>query len=233
MKTLVQFGEQEEGYEVPVLNEREIRASAGIMFLTLFFSFCAVVFENNFLLVKYVIVLFLTDFTIRVLLSPSFSPTLIVGRLIVSRQQPEYVAAAPKKFAWIIGLILSALMFFLLVLLNSYSVIISINCLLCLTFLFFETAFGICLGCWLYGLIYKKRPVHCGGASCERTNKHAIQLTSRLQILIVIGCIVYVSLTIIFFNDYLNVAPVHLRERLNTARYQGQEAYIFPTINFY
>jgi hypothetical protein len=29
---VIQFGEDVEGYNVPVLNEREIRASAGILF---------------------------------------------------------------------------------------------------------------------------------------------------------------------------------------------------------
>jgi len=32
-----------------------------------------------------------------------FSPWLILGRLIVRNQTPEYVGAAQKKFAWIIG----------------------------------------------------------------------------------------------------------------------------------
>lgn len=63
---IVKFGEDVEGYNIPVLNEREIRASAGIMFLLLFFSLMLILFKQNFLLVKYVIVVFLTDFMIRV-----------------------------------------------------------------------------------------------------------------------------------------------------------------------
>src|SRR5215213_7825775 len=148
--TLIKFGENVEGYAVPVLNEREIRASAGIMFLGLLIAFMFILFKQDFLLVKYVIVVFLTDFFIRVLVSPRFSPTLIIGRLIVSRQVPEYVGAAQKKFAWKIGLALSCLMFLLLVILNSYSIITATSCIICLAFLFFESAFGVCLGCLFY-----------------------------------------------------------------------------------
>ncbi len=50
-------------------------------------------------MIKYVITMFLTDFIIRVFVNPKFSPTLIIGRLIVSNQVPEYVGAPQKKFA--------------------------------------------------------------------------------------------------------------------------------------
>jgi len=98
-----QFGETVEGYNIPVLNEREIRASAGILFLFLFISWMLIIFKENFILIKYFNLIFLTDFIIRVFINPKFSPSLIVGRLIVSRQNPEYVGAAQKKFAWTIG----------------------------------------------------------------------------------------------------------------------------------
>ena len=77
--TVIKFGEDVEGYDIPVLNEREIRASAGIMFLGLFTSLVLIMFKQDFLLVKYVIVIFLTDFVIRVFVSPKFSPVLIIG----------------------------------------------------------------------------------------------------------------------------------------------------------
>src|SRR5215471_14295013 len=152
MKKLIRFGEQAEGIDIPVLNEREIRAAAGILFLATFIAALFVVFKNNFLPIKYVLSVFLFDFIIRVFINPKFSPTLIIGRLIVSNQTPEYVGAQQKKFAWIIGVLLSATMFILIVLVNSYSPITGVICLVCLTFLFFESAFGICLGCKFYPL---------------------------------------------------------------------------------
>src|SRR5918911_1329499 len=111
MNQLIRFGEKVEGYNIPVLNEREIRAAAGILFLATFTSLMFIVFKNNFLPIKYVLTVFLADFIIRVFINPKFSPTLITGRLIVNNQTPEYVGAQQKKFAWIIGVILSAIMF--------------------------------------------------------------------------------------------------------------------------
>jgi len=144
MNKMIKFGEDVEGYNIPVLNEREIRASAGILFLFVFMSLMLVIFKQNFLLIKYVITLFLTDFIIRVFVNPKYSPTLIIGRLIVGNQVPEYVGAQQKKFAWIIGVILATIMFIFLVIVNAYSPITGIICLICLIFLFFESAFGIC-----------------------------------------------------------------------------------------
>src|SRR5882672_6975659 len=155
MNKLIQFGENVEGYNIPVLNEREIRASAGILFLAMFISLMLVIFKNNFLPIKYIITIFLTDFIIRVFVNPKFSPTLIIGRLIVGNQVPEYVGARQKKFAWIIGTALSATMFIFMVVVNSYSPITGVICLVCLVFLFFESAFGICLACKFYSLVYK------------------------------------------------------------------------------
>ena len=209
---VIQFGEDVEGYAVPVLNEREIRASAGIMFLFLLTALMLILFKQDFLPVKYVIVVFLTDFIIRIFVSPRFSPLLIIGRLIVSRQVPEYVGAPPKKFAWTIGLALAGLMFFLLVVLNSYSVITSVTCFICLLFLFFESAFGICLGCLFYGLFYKDGPQYCAGEVCEVRKRQAIQNTSWVQVLVVGGSVVFVLLAFVFFNDYFSVAPKNLKE---------------------
>ena len=65
--TVIKFGEDVEGYGVPVLNEREVRAAAGIMFVALAISLVLILFKQDFTLVKYVIIIFLTDFIIRVL----------------------------------------------------------------------------------------------------------------------------------------------------------------------
>jgi hypothetical protein len=211
-KNLLQFGEEVAGYNVPVLNEREIRAAAGILFLVMFMALMFVLFKQDFFLIKYVVAGFFTDFVIRVLINPRFSPTMILGRLIVSRQIPEYVGAPQKKFAWTIGLILSGLMFFLLVLLNSYSMITGFTCLLCLTFLFFETAFGICIGCLVYRLFNSDRAHHCAGEICEQNKKHAIQKISSGQLLTLSLYILLILLAVFFFNDYFIDKPRKLWE---------------------
>ena len=104
MEKMIKFGEDVDGYEIPVLNEREIRAAAGILFVFAFLSVLLAIMKGNFVLLKYFILGFLVDFIIRLFISPKFSPTLIIGRLIVRRQVPEYVGAAQKKFAWVTAL---------------------------------------------------------------------------------------------------------------------------------
>ena len=214
MEKIIHFGEKVSGYTIPVLNEREIRASAGILFVVMFTSLLMILMKQNFLLIKYVITLFLSDFMIRVLINPRFSPTLIIGRLIVSKQNPEYVGAAQKKFAWIIGLILAVTMFILMVIVNSYSPVTGIICLICLLFLFFESAFGICLGCLFYKWFYKEKAQYCPGEVCDIKSKHDIQKTSWIQILIVIAFIGFVITLSVYFNDYFKIMPHNLFETL-------------------
>lgn len=213
-----QFGETVEGYSIPVLNEREIRAAAGILFLALFMSLMFIVFEQNFIPIKYSILVFLADFVIRVFISPKFSPSLIIGRMFVSKQNPEYVGAAQKKFAWIIGVILAFIMFFLMVILNSYSFISGIICLICLIFLFCESVFGICLGCIFYGWFYKEKAQYCPGEICDVKVKHEIQKISLIQLVIILGFIIYVVLMEQFFNSDFSKSPNNLWEILATLK---------------
>ena len=210
MNKMVRFGEEVEGYNIPVLNEREIRASAGLLFLAVFLSLMQVLFKQNFLPIKYVITIFLADFLIRVFVNPKYSPTLIIGRLIVGNQTPEYVGAPQKKFAWIIGVVLASTMFLHLVVFNAYSPISGIICLICLIFLFFESAFGICLGCKFYPLFFKDKAQYCPGEVCDVKSRQDIQKTSKAQLLVVFGFIVCILLTALFFNDILNKSPYDL-----------------------
>lgn len=207
MSKTIKFGENVEGYNIPVMNEREIRAAAGILFLATFLSLMFIVFKENFVPIKYVITLFFFDFLIRVFINPKYSPTLILGRLIVRNQTPEYVGAAQKKFAWAIGVALSATMFVLMVLVNSYSMISGIICLICLIFLFFESSFGICLGCLFYPLFFKEKVSLCPGDVCQIKEKHAIQRTSSPQLVILLAFIVFVVLNVYLFNDFFKEMP--------------------------
>jgi hypothetical protein len=207
MKNLIKFGEDVEGYYIPVLNEREIRAAAGILFLATFTSLMFILFKGNFVPIKYVITFFFADFLIRVFINPKFSPTLIFARLIVRNQTPEYVGAAPKKFAWIIGVVLSATMFFFFVIVNAYGPITGIVCLICLVFLFFESAFGICLGCMFYPLFFKDKVQYCPGEVCDVKQKQEIQKTSLSQIIVLFAFIGCIFLTFRLMNNRFREKP--------------------------
>ena len=207
---IIKFGEDVEGYKIPVLNEREIRAAAGLLFLIMFISVLLVLLKGNFLMIKYAVTIFLIDLVIRVFVNPKFSPFLIIGRLIVKNQTPEYVGAPQKKFAWLIGVALASTMFILLVVVNSYSPITGIICLICLIFLFFETAFGICLGCKFYSIFYKEKAQYCPGEVCDTKSRHIIQKTSGVQILIILGFIAYIFVAVLLFKDSFNKRPIEL-----------------------
>ncbi len=203
MKRVKQFGETVEGYNIPVLNEREIRASAGILFLLMFISIMFVAFENYYGVLKSAIVIFLTDFIIRVFVSHKYSPTLIIGKMIVRNQVPEYVGAPQKRFAWMIGIIMSATMFIAIGLLNWDNLITSLFCHTCLWFLFFESAFGICIGCKIYAKVYQEKAQYCPGEVCEIHERHEIQKTSRVQKFIIFSFVAYIFLIVFWFNGYL------------------------------
>jgi len=210
MNKTKQFGETVEGYNIPVLNEREIRASAGILYFFMFLAWMLVIFKEDFFMIKLVNTIFLIDFMIRMFISPKYSPSLIIGRLFVRKQTPEYVGAAPKKFAWTIGLVLASIIFMLLVVMNSTSIITGIICQICLIFLFFEAVFGICLGCKFYPLFHKEKTQYCPGDICVVKAKQEIQKTSLLQRGVVIGFFMFVIAITILFYDRFSANPTDL-----------------------
>jgi len=207
---IIKFGEDVKGYSFPVLNEREIRAAAGIIFLFMFLSFLLCVLTGNFVMLKYVITIFLADLIIRVFINPKYAPTLILGRFIVRNQNPEYVGAKKKKFAWIIGICLGAPVFVFQVLLNAKSPITGITCMICMMFLFFEASFGICLGCKFYPLFFKDKAEFCAGEICEKRSRQDIQRISKAQVIALLVFIVFIILTVSFANEYFFEKPYDL-----------------------
>jgi hypothetical protein len=175
-----QFGQVIPGLEIngkpapyPVLNERAVRAGAGIMLMLGVIAFSFAWFDQNFLPLRLVVVLFFLDFFTKVILGTKFSIISNIGGWIVHRQKPEYVGAVQKRFAWGIGLFMSSLMIVLLYFLNVTGPINLSVCVLCLTFMWLETSFGICVGCKIYyelvNLGWVKKPEiapACPGGAC-------------------------------------------------------------------
>ncbi len=218
MNRIIKFGENVKGYDIPVLNEREVRAAAGILFLATFISLMYILFNENFVPIKYVLTFFLIDFLIRVIINPKYSPTLIMARLIVGNQTPEYVGAAQKKFAWIIGVVLASTMFYYFIIANTYGPVTGIICLICLIFLFFESAFGICLGCMFYPLFFKDKAEYCPGETCVIKQKQDIQKTTGSQFFVLLAFVSLVFLTVFLMNDRFREKPRDLTGINNTGQ---------------
>lgn len=182
MSKLLRFGDTIAGYEVPVLNEREVRAAAGILFFFAIITFMNAFLMANFYPTRVFIVAFLVDFTIRLFINPQFAPSMILGRLAVRNQTPEYVGAPQKRFAWIIGFALALLMFYLMVLNRVVGPINMLVCSACMMLMFFEAAFGICLGCKIYNLFFREKAKLCPGDACEANTRHEIPKIGMAQV---------------------------------------------------
>tara|TARA_B100001939_G_C16828734_1_gene567649 strand:+ start:197 stop:769 length:573 start_codon:yes stop_codon:yes gene_type:complete len=137
----------------PVLNERAIRAGAGIMFVLGFFAFFQAFYLREFIFIQTFVLIFFFDFFMKVIVGTRFSPVSALANAIVSQQQPEYVGAIQKRFAWSIGLVLSSTMIVMLFVFGIQGLPNLIVCGICLTFMFMETAFGICVGCKIYNFL--------------------------------------------------------------------------------
>ncbi|MBP6764959.1 MAG: DUF4395 domain-containing protein [Rubrivivax sp.] len=167
MSSIFRFGDTLDGYPVPVLNERAVRAAAGILFATALASFMSAILMGNFRATRVFVVAFLIDFCIRLFVNPRFAPSMILGQWAVRSQQPEWVGAPQKRFAWGIGLVLALAMFYLMIYKNTVGPINALVCGICLLLMFFETAFGICVGCRIYNAFNKDKAQLCPGGVCE------------------------------------------------------------------
>ncbi len=180
----LEYGEKVPGYDVLVVNEREARAAAGILgMLGTMVIFIGIGYNHVIVARVYLAFLFF-DFMMRVI-NPRYVPSLLLGKFAVRNQKPEYVGAAQKRFAWAIGWMISFPMVYWFVLhwdITFYKVLV---CVLCISLMFLESAFSVCVGCWLYKLFTKNDPDHCPGGVCEIREKEPIQIFSPVQKFIV------------------------------------------------
>jgi len=189
MSSFFQYGEKVEGYEIFVLNEREARAGAGILFLLGILSLVNAVALGHIIVTKVFIIFFTLDFLVRVI-QPRYSPSLLLGRFFIQNQRPEYVGAIQKRFAWSIGLLLAIPMFYLLVIDFQPNPIKVLICIICLLLLFFESAFSICVGCKIFELFNKDSVTYCPGGVCEIESKEPIQTFDLAQKIITLVVVV-------------------------------------------
>ena len=175
--SVISFGEYIDGKKHKVLDERRVRASSGIMFLLGMIAFINGFILNKYAIIPYVSGFIMMSFLIAVFINPKFSPSIFIGYLFVRKQSSLPIGAVQKKFAWSLGLGLSATIFVLsIMLLEDTSLFepVCFLCIICLILLFLETAFGICVGCKLYWLAIRmkllRKPVekpNCMGDACE------------------------------------------------------------------
>ena len=164
---IFQFGEDIDGYPIKVLNERAVRAAAGLLLVGAMVSFMNAMLLGNFQPTRFFVMVFMLDMAIRVFVNPLYAPSMIVGGWVVRHQTPDWVGAPQKRFAWGIGLVLGLVMFWTMGINQVVGPINMLVCGTCLTLMFCESAFGICLGCKVYNLFNKEKAQLCPGGVCE------------------------------------------------------------------
>jgi len=188
IKQFFHYGEDVPGYDIPVLNEREARAAAALLFVGAFLGLVNGVMLHTAIFSEYFVTFFAIDFTMRIV-QPRYAPSLMLGRFFVQNQKPEYVGAVQKRFAWSLGFILAWPMFYYLVIAFEPNPIKVFVCLICMALLFFEAAFSICLGCKIFEWFKRRDPKYCPGGVCEMQIKEPIQRFSPAQKIILVATV--------------------------------------------
>ena len=171
------FGSYVEGKSFRTVDERVFRGSSGIL---LFIAVIASI--NGFILKNYSVLPYITgfmflNFLIGIFINPKYSPSVVLSSILVRNQNKIPIGAVQKRFAWSLGAILSASIFIMSTqLLNDASWFNSVCmlCLICISLLYLETVFSICVGCKIYHLFLRlkiipapKEKPNCMGDSCK------------------------------------------------------------------
>jgi hypothetical protein len=170
------FGEFSPEHGYAILDERVMRGSAGVMLLVGIVAFIFGFVVKDYAVLPYLSGFLVLNFAVGLFVNPKLSPTVIVARLATFRQSPLPIGAIQKRFAWSLGLTLTSAIFAMSLLLvddATWFEPVCMLCLICLLFLYLETAFGVCVGCQLYFLALRlglvKKPAvrpNCMGDSC-------------------------------------------------------------------
>ena len=206
MGMFLNFGEKVDSYDYKVINEREARASAGIMFLLGILSLFYFIVRKDLFLAEVFSITFIIEFFIRVFINPLYAPYMSLGSMIVSNQKPEWVEAKPKKFAWALGFILGLIMAYF-ILYNIVTPARLLICVICLVLLFLESSFGICLGCIMYNKLNIKLR-NCPGGVCDMTWMRP-KRTNKLIALVLI--------TILFSATYIVLKETRYTPEIDVA----------------
>lgn len=171
------------GIDVPVVDERAVRASAGILFLAGFSAWHYSVLTGDLRPLQAFGIVFALEMHLRVFVGTRWTPTLAIGTLITRRQRPEWVDARSKTVAWMLGFGMALSGCVALGWLSLAPVVAQAICAVCLALLFAEAAFGFCLGCELARRFAREKPTLCSGDTCtysppRRGEPHRIGIPS-------------------------------------------------------
>lgn len=157
----------------PVVNERAVRASAGIVMALAAVAIAVSYFEENSTPIRIISVLVAVDLALRQVagLTP-LSPIGTLGTLLVRNQTPEWVGVTQKRFAWSLAFGM-ALLIAILSNAGVQGLPVQLIGLALICLLWLESVVGFCVGCFIYSRLIKADLIHpqdapaCGGNSCQ------------------------------------------------------------------
>lgn len=138
-----------------VFDEHQVRAAAGLTMVAGAVAFAYAYFDQNYTPLQVVTCVFFVEFLIRLTLGLRYSPAGAIAQAMLGGRAPQWVSAKPKRFAWTIGLALSASM----VVITSSGIrglLPRTICLICLTMMWLESVLGVCLGCELHARLIRR-----------------------------------------------------------------------------
>jgi Domain of unknown function (DUF4395) len=157
----------------PVVNERAVRATAGIVMVLAAIAIAIAYFDKNYTPIRIIAVLVAADYALRQVagLTP-LSPIGTLGTFLVRNQTPEWVGATQKRFAWALAFGM-ALLIAILTNVEVHGLGVQLIGLTLIGLLWLESVVGFCVGCFIYSRLIKADLIHpedapaCGGGSCE------------------------------------------------------------------
>jgi hypothetical protein len=157
----------------PVVNERAVRATAGIVMALAAIAIAIAYFDQNYAPVRIISVVVAADLALRQVagLTP-LSPIGTLGTFLVRNQRPEWVGVTQKRFAWALAFGM-ALLIAILTNAGVHGLGVQLIGFALIGLLWLESVVGFCAGCFIYARLIKADLVHpedapaCGGNSCE------------------------------------------------------------------
>ena len=139
----------------PVVNERSVRAAAGITMVIGAVAFSYAYFDQQYVPLQAAATLFFLEFLVRLTFGIGYSPVGLLARAMTAGQPPEWASAKPKRFAWTLGLLMALAMTLITNLGLRGALPLSI-CVACLALMWLESVLGLCLGCEVHGLLVRR-----------------------------------------------------------------------------
>jgi hypothetical protein len=149
------FGPGGRPLKAGVFNENETRIAAGLAMVLCVAVAAVAAFEQAYLPMQLLAIVFFVDFGLRVTLGLHHSPLGVLSRLLTRRRAPKWVSAKPRRFAWTLGMALSLA----LMLITNAGVHGALPMTILLVFgvmTWSEAVHGVCLGCKLHGWLVRR-----------------------------------------------------------------------------